>query len=71
MPKFTVVHGSIKLGSERFAQVGESIELSAEEAKHLGPAVAAEGSAPLKKSTVVAPKKAAEAAPVAKKEGAK
>lgn len=48
MPKFVVVHGSLKLGGQHVAQVGEVVELTAAEAKELGSVVAPEGTPPLK-----------------------
>lgn len=37
MPKFIVAHGSIKVGQNKYVKIGEGIELSAEDAKHLDP----------------------------------
>jgi hypothetical protein len=40
MPKFIVIHGSIKTGAGSYAKVGEEVDLSAEEAEAMPDTVA-------------------------------
>lgn len=67
MPKYTVVHGTLKLSSDRTAQPGDVVELSTEAAAVLGIAVAPEGTPLLKTKTIppvhAAPKKPEAPAP--------